>query len=362
MTQNRRSKRAIRSRMAQTGEKYTEARRVLLVSGGHSGDAGGDRGVAVAWPRDLLGWFSDQAYNAILLADDEARMLSHATVDPEHLLLAAARTGNVERLLGEEGIEARAIHDAIVRVKGVGTHFQPKPGRSPASEQVLGRAVAVAMERGVLGPSTEHLLLAFGEQALSAQLLAELGITDVQGLVDAVYPVRRPPVDYEMVQRRAAQLAASDRAAPRPGPIPPIFERFSTQVRQAIDAGIDYARKLDDPYVEPAHLLMGLLDAKTGVIATVRSELGWRVPPVHFIEPRHPKATDIFTRDARRRVAEDVLIVAERLDYRTVTTGHLLIAILERPDERSREIMSILPNASEISAAVLDALPDKPEM
>ena len=93
MTQNRRSKRLIRSRMAQTGEKYTEARRAHLASGGHSGDASAGEypGDTITWPEDSLGWFTDQAYNAILLAADEARMLSHPRVDPEHLLLAAAR-------------------------------------------------------------------------------------------------------------------------------------------------------------------------------------------------------------------------------------------------------------------------------
>ena len=113
MTQNRRSKRATRSRMAQTGEKYTEARRALLASGGDSGRAGGGPGVTIAWPEDSLGWFTDQAYNLILLADDEARMMSHATVEPEHLLLATARRGNAERLLA--GLD-HAIHDQILRI------------------------------------------------------------------------------------------------------------------------------------------------------------------------------------------------------------------------------------------------------
>ncbi len=46
---------------------------------------GGDP-VMIAWPKDSLGWFTDQACNLIRLADDEARMMSHATVEPEHLL------------------------------------------------------------------------------------------------------------------------------------------------------------------------------------------------------------------------------------------------------------------------------------
>src|SRR5664279_1897359 len=111
MTQNRRSKRATRSRMAQTGEKYTDARRALLGSDGDSGRGGGDPGVTMKWPEDSLGWFTDQAYNAILLAEDEARMMNHGSVDPEHLLLAAARRGNAEwLLLTRARIAAREIH------------------------------------------------------------------------------------------------------------------------------------------------------------------------------------------------------------------------------------------------------------
>ena len=101
MTQNRRPKRAIRSRMAQTGEKYTEARRAHLASGGHSGgaSAGEYPGGTITWPEDSLGWFTDPAYNAILLAADEARMLSHPGIGPEHLLLAAAV---IDALPGQE--------------------------------------------------------------------------------------------------------------------------------------------------------------------------------------------------------------------------------------------------------------------
>ena len=368
MTQNRRPKRAIRSRMAQTGEKYTEARRALVAPGGNSGGGGEDPGVMITWPEGSLGWFTDQAYNAILLADDEARMLSHPRVDPEHLLLAAARRGNVERLLAAQGIDARAIHDVIVRINGFGDKLELGPRRSPASGEVLRRAVAAASARGVLGPSTEHLLIALGEQELTARILGELGVRSAQALVDAAYPVTRPPVDHAIMERRAAQLARSGSTAPSPGPIPPIFERFTSQARDAVDAGIEHARNIDDPGVEPAHLLFGVLNAKAGVVATLRTRGGWHIPPAQFVQPRYPRATGIFSPDARRVVAEDVLMIAERLDHGAVTTGHLLIAILERRllgpnldrrdiDEHASEITSSLPDIREITAAVIDALP-----
>jgi ATP-dependent Clp protease ATP-binding subunit ClpA len=354
MTEHRRAKRDTRSRMGQTGEKYTDARRALLASGGDGGRGGGDPGVTISWPKDSLGWFTDQAYNLILLADDEARMMSHATVEPEHLLLATTRRGNAERLLA--GL-SHAIHDQILRIKGFGDKLELRPRRSPASEEVLRRAVLAAADRGVRGPSTEHLLLAVGERGLPAQVLAELGITDIKPVVDAKYPATRPPIDRALVQVRAAQLAAHGLTPPSPGPIPPIFERFTSQARDAINAGIEHARKVDAPYVELVHLLHGVMTVKSGVVATVRSRFSWELPPAQFVQPRYPRATGIFSPDARRIVAEDVLIIAERLSHRPITTGHLLITILESPDEHTSEITSSLPEIRDIATAITDALP-----
>jgi hypothetical protein len=222
-------------------------------------------------------------------------------------------------------------------------------------------AVSAALARGVSGPSTEHLLLALGEQEASARILAELGLRDVRPLVNAKYPVTRAPLDQAFVQRRAPQLAGMIRRTPSPGPIPPIFERFTSQARDAIDAGIEHARKLDAPYVEVAHLLYGILTSKTGVVATVRSRHNWDLPPAAFVKPQYPRATDIFSDDARRIIAEDVLVIAERLDHRPLTTGHLLIAIVESSDEHAGEITRLLPDVRKITAAVIDALPGQEE-
>ncbi|HEY1345132.1 MAG TPA: Clp protease N-terminal domain-containing protein [Streptosporangiaceae bacterium] len=377
MTAKRQPKRAIRSRMERTGEKYTQARRALLASGGSAGD---DPGVTIRWPQDSLGWFDDQACNAILLADDEARMLSHPRVDPEHLLLAAARRGNVERLLAGQGIDARAIHDVITAIKGFGGKLQLRPRRSPASEQVLRRAVTVAAARGVLGPGTEHLLLALGEHEVPARILAELGVQSAQALVDAGQglPPIRPPVDPALLERRAAQLAAHGMEPPSPGPIPPIFERFTGQARAAINAAVEHARRANDRWVEPPHLLFGALNARTGVAAAVRTRYGWHRPPAQprypgdtgryrpdpehdnvFIctQPPHLRATGIFTSEARRIVAEDMLIIAERLDHRALTTGHVFLAILERYAYLTIDFINALPPIREITAEVTDALP-----
>jgi Clp amino terminal domain, pathogenicity island component len=49
----------------------------------------------------MLAAFTDQAYNLILLAEDEARMLGRSEVEPERVLLALTRHGNVRSLFRE---------------------------------------------------------------------------------------------------------------------------------------------------------------------------------------------------------------------------------------------------------------------
>ena len=131
------------------------------------------------------------------------------------------------------------------------------------------------------------------------------------------------------------------------------------RIRAAINAPVEYARQADDPRVEPVHLLRGVLDAPAGVAATVRTEYGWQIPPARVAQPRYPLATGIFTPGARRIVAEDALVVAERLGHRALTTGHVLIAILEHPGEHASEIVGSLPELRELTAAVIDALPSE---
>jgi ATP-dependent Clp protease ATP-binding subunit ClpA len=344
--------------MADTGEKYTEARRALLSSGGGDGRSGDEPQTAFELPDVLLGWFTDQAYNLILLAEDEARMLSHPAVEPEHLLLAITRHGNVQNRLG--GRAGRVIFDAIVQIKGFGDTLELAPRRSPATAEVLRQAIAAAHARGMRDPTTEHLLIALGQQELTARILDQLGIPDADALVDAWDPVAQPPVPPAIIRRREAQIAEYGHRPPRPGPIPPIFERFTAPAREAVNAGADVARTLDDFYVEPVHLLLAALNAN-GTAATLRARLGWDIQPTSIPQHGRPQATGIFSDDARRIVAEDVLIIAERLHHRPLTTGHLLIALLESADERTTAITTSLPEPATVTAAIIDALADETE-
>jgi ATP-dependent Clp protease ATP-binding subunit ClpA len=326
-----------------------------------------------------IGLFTDQAYNTILLAEDEARMLGQAVVEPEHLLLAAARRGNVAQLLAREGVVASAIHAAVVRMRGFGAQLAVGPvPRSTASEEVLQQAVAAAAERGISGPSTQHLLLGLVRQDDVNALLRELGLVDVTALVDTAYPATRAALDPHVLERGAQ--AAIARTPPSPGPMPPVFERFSREAHQAVKAAQESASSLENQYVEPAHLLLGLLDVEDGVVASVltrreaqRDAMARRAAELlagHATAARRSAEavvdrrarvstapTGIFTAPARRLVAQQVLEVADRLGQRSLGTGHLFLAILENPDEDSVAILEALPDTQQLAAELVEALP-----
>lgn len=392
MTAHRRAKRAIRVRMAETGEKYSQARRALTPPR-PPGTPPPPTAEEDRWDDDAIGWFTDQAYNLILLAQDEARMLGRSRVEPEHLLLAIARSGNAHRLLQTRGITARAIHDAIVRRAGYGDELVlGRVPRSAAAEAVLEHAIAAAAQRGTTGPSSEHLLLGVAGSEGPVALLRELGVADVAALVDAAYPHRRPPLDPETVARKAR--VAHNRSAPRPGPIPPVFERFTTEAREAIEEGLASAARLEDTYVEPTHLLIGALSVPRGVVANMRGRrggelealrerattlrldarsrrldaLGERMAPPRIeersqrLDARSPSPTSILADAAREIVAQDTLAVAHRLGHRPLTTGHLLLAILGRPDPQIVELRSAVPAIGAIEAEITDALPGDERM
>lgn len=68
----------------------------------------------------VLGAFTDQAHNMILLAEDEREWLGQPAVEPQHLLLALLRHGNVRRLFAERRVTGSDVYTAIVGASGVG--------------------------------------------------------------------------------------------------------------------------------------------------------------------------------------------------------------------------------------------------
>ena len=322
----------------------------------------------------MLGVFTDQAQNLILLAEDEARMLGRMVVMPEHLLLALTRHGNVRSLFAERDVSGSDVYSAIVRVSGLGDDLPlGVVPRSRATDAVLERAVDVAAERGVLGPSSEHLLpgLVSLENACVSAALRELGIEDVVALVDSVYRNDRPAVSGEQLKQFLLRAAARSEL-PQPGPIPPVFERFTADAQRAVRAAREIAALLEHHYVEPLHVLLGCLHVPDSVAARVLeaelepSDMGTHGEAMERARmygagPSH-QATGLFTEAAREIVAETGLSYAYRHDHASIATGHLLLATLDCEDRvidriLGTGVMGSGPVNDRLARALVRALP-----
>lgn len=285
-----------------------------------------------------IGMFTDQAYNAILLAQDEARMLGRTHVGPEHVLLAVARSGNGARLLDATGIRASDVHRAIVEAGGLDATALVL-GEVPLSREAaaaLERSVSAAAARGVISPSTEHLLLGLASDGQVTSILHRLGVPDVEPLVDRAYPERRPALTDEQMALYAARTRS--RPPPMPGPVPPAFERFTSAARNAIEGAEQIAASFANEYVAPWHLLLGVLDvagsppavalARHGLsVATVRE----RARDLRRLAAGPP--TGILEPTTRRIIAEGALGQAHLHGQTSIGTGHLGLALLENPGE-----------------------------
>jgi hypothetical protein len=313
----------------------------------------------------VLRAFTDQAHNLILLAEDEARMLGRPVVEPEHLLLALLRHGNVRSLFADRGISGSDVYAAIVGASGLGDDLVlGEVPRSRATDAVLERAVDVAAERGVLGPSSEHLLLALAasENRRVSAILEEVGVRDVVALVDAMPGERRAAVSSERLKQWLLR-AGSRSSAPQPGPVPPVFERYTAEAQRAVRAASEVAALLEHHHVEPLHLLLGCLHVPYSLAWRVLdaelapSEMGTLGEAMERARMYGPspsyQATGIFTPATRHIVAERALSYAYRHGDPWVSTGHLLLATL---DARDRASDSIVGSGVMGSGPVLDRL------
>jgi len=143
--------------------------------------------------------------------------------------------------------------------------------------------------------------------------------------------------------------AGSRSSAPRPGPVPPVFERYTTQAQRAVRAAVEIASLLEHAEVSPLHFLLGCLHVPDSLAAAVLeaelapSEMGtlgeaMERARMYGPNPAH-QATGTFTDRARRIVAQDALSCAYRHDHSAISTGHLLLATLDAQDRTIQRIV-----------------------
>jgi ATP-dependent Clp protease ATP-binding subunit ClpB len=131
-----------------------------------------------------LNKFTEKAQEAVLAAQELAGQMSHAQIEPEHLLVALVeqREGVVPEVLRKTGADPAAIGRAAreLLAKIPQAYGGAQPGISPRLKLVADLAQAEAERLKDEFVSTEHLLIAIASEtgrSPSARLLTERGLT-----------------------------------------------------------------------------------------------------------------------------------------------------------------------------------------
>ncbi|WP_372341874.1 Clp protease N-terminal domain-containing protein [Nocardia sp. CC227C] len=171
--------------------------------------------------------FSDNARRAIVLSQEEARLLGHNYIGTEHILLglAAAPDGTTAALLADLGVELPALRERVATM--IGTAEGEPTGHipfTPRAKKVLELSLreALLLHHSTIQP--EHLLLALVREGegVAAQILVAVG------------------ADADRV--RKAVLAHFAAAGPVPRDAPPSAEH---ELRQRITALEDRVAELE---------------------------------------------------------------------------------------------------------------------
>jgi ATP-dependent Clp protease ATP-binding subunit ClpC len=127
--------------------------------------------------------FTDRARRVVVLAQEEARLLSHNYIGTEHVLLGLMREadGVAAQTLEALGISLEAVRARVKEI--IGTGGGPfESGHvpfTPRAKKVLEMALREALNLGHNYIGTEHLLLGLVREGegVAAQVLVQMGAT-----------------------------------------------------------------------------------------------------------------------------------------------------------------------------------------
>jgi hypothetical protein len=213
--------------------------------------------------------FTDTARHIVVQAQEEARRLGHGYIGCEHLLLAAAATGEpAGAVLRDHAVTPERVEAEILRMIGRGASADPLAGLDREALASIGIDLDVVRAR---------IEARFGPDALARA-------------VPACRRSRRPawrkgPV-AELVRRRRARRgrAAALSGGPSvpleppavsfPGPPPRGHIPFTPRAKKTLQLSQREATALDDKYIGVQHIILALLAIKEGAVPPILSALG----------------------------------------------------------------------------------------
>lgn len=164
--------------------------------------------------------FTDKARRVVVLAQEEARMLNHAYIGTEHILLGLIHEGEgaAAQALKGFGISLEDVRQEIQTIIGQGQ--QATSGLlplTPRTRKVMELALREALAQGHNYIGTEHILLGLIREGegVAAQVLVKLGadLNMVRTTVIETLVMPSAEADEDSSTSKYTQLSISPKAA-----------------------------------------------------------------------------------------------------------------------------------------------------
>ncbi len=178
--------------------------------------------------------FTDRARRAIVLAQDEAKMLNHNYIGTEHILLGLIHEGDgvAAKALDELGVTLDAVREQVEDIIGHGqTASQGHIPFTPRAKKVLEYSLREALQMNHSYIGTEHILLGLIREGegVAVDALLKLGVD--------LNKVRTTTL--QMISGYQSKESATS-GAPETGPAPSsatVLEQFGRNLTQAAREG-----------------------------------------------------------------------------------------------------------------------------
>lgn len=305
--------------------------------------------------------YGEAARRAMFGALAEAQAQGSASIETEHLLLAAVAADPqvLERLVAT-GVNAESLRNQIVMLSWDREPVAPKRDVPLSNEckRVLAYSAEEAARLGdrIIVPG--HLLLGImrEEGCLAANLLKEKGASLVEMRSRMAAEPREagnlPPasprwrahswsqseVGSQAEDALAADLGRFQRADWPPRPDAGGFERYNEKARRVIFFARFEASNWGHGVIEPEHLLLGILREGLWIVYSL---LGQQTPwndvfpmlraRLGAADPKLATSVDMLLSDGSKRVLERAAAECDALGGGHVAVAHLLLALLD-PD------------------------------
>ena len=340
--------------MAQTGEKYTEARRAM--EGAPAGPPTGSERTRADRPAGSeFGRFTEGAWRVVVLARDEARALEHDVVGSEHILLGLLREqdGIAARVLGLLHVTVAPVRAALV--ERAGRRDGVAAGRlefTAGAKAMLELALREAFALGDNYIGTEHILLALvrDSDGVAVDVLLAFGAaaekvrSEVIGVLSGVG--YRPPGEAGP----AAEFSG-------------MFERFTVRARKVMELAELESIELGHDRVGGEHILLGLLREREGLAGRALEALGVTLERARAAVLEQVPAGKPATAGGRlltpraKRVVERALREALALGHDYIGAEHILLGLLREGESNAIDILVALDvEPGKVRAEVLSRL------